>query len=36
MIRINTIDKIHLKCNCLNGSIVNSFRKPILFSLNEI
>ena len=26
------IDKRHLKCNCINGSIVNGVREPILFS----
>ena len=31
---INTtgIDKIHLKCDCIQGSIVNGIREPILFS----
>ena len=26
------IDKIHLECDCINGSIVNGIREPILFS----
>ena len=26
------IDKVHLKCDCINGSIVNGCRKPILNS----
>ena len=26
------IDKLHLKCDCINGSIVNGIREPILFS----
>ena len=25
-------DKIHLKCNCIDGSIVNGAREPILYS----
>ena len=31
---INTtgIDKIHLKCDCIEGSIVNGVQEPILFS----
>ena len=31
---INTtgIDKIHLKCDCINGSFVNVIREPILYS----
>ena len=28
----NTIDKIHLKCDCIDGSIQNGLRQPILFS----
>ena len=31
-INITGIDKIHLKCDCIQGSIVNSIREPILFS----
>ena len=31
-INISGIDKIDLKCNCLNGSIVNGVREPILYS----
>ena len=31
-INITGIDKIHLKCDCLQGSIVNGVREPILFS----
>ena len=31
-INITGIDKIHLKCNCIQGSIVNGIREPILFS----
>ena len=29
---ITGIDKIHLKCDCIEGSIVNGVREPILFS----
>ena len=31
-INITGIDKIHLKCNCIERSIVNGVREPILFS----
>ena len=31
-INITGIDKVHLKCNCIDGSIVNGVREPILFS----
>ena len=31
-INITGIDKIHLKCDCIQGSIVNSIREPILYS----
>ena len=31
-VNITGIDKIHLKCDCINGSIVNGIREPILFS----
>ena len=31
-INITRIDKIHLKCECIQGSIVNGVRKPILCS----
>ena len=31
-IKITGIDKIHLKCDCIQGSIVNGVREPILFS----
>ena len=30
---ITGIDKIHLKCDCVIGSFVNSIREPILYSL---
>ena len=31
-INFTGFDKIHLKCDCINGSIVNGVRKPILYS----
>ena len=31
-INITGIDKIHLKCDCIHGSIVNGVREPILYS----
>ena len=31
-INITGIDKIHLKCDCIEGSIVNGTREPILYS----
>ena len=31
-INITGIDKIHLKCDCIRGSIVNGIREPILYS----
>ena len=31
-INITGIDKIHLKCDCVQGSIVNGKREPILFN----
>ena len=30
---ITGTDKIHLKCDCIQSSIVNGIRGPILFSL---
>ena len=30
-IKITGIDKVHLKCDCIRGSIVNGKREPILF-----
>ena len=26
------VDKVHLKCDCINGGIVNGVREPILYS----
>ena len=31
-INITGIDKVHSKCDCINGSIVNGIREPILYS----
>ena len=31
-INIMGIDKVHLKCDCIQGSIVNGVREPILYS----
>ena len=31
-ISITGIDKVHLKCDCIQGSIVNGEREPILYS----
>ena len=31
-INITRIDKVHLKCDCIDGSIVNGIREPILYS----
>ena len=31
-INITGIDKIHLKCDCIQGSIVNGIKEPILYS----
>ena len=33
-INITSIDKVHLKCDCVDGSIVNGFREPILYSFS--
>ena len=33
-VMITTTDKVHLKCDCVDGSIVNGIRKQILFSFN--
>ena len=32
ILNLNTIDKIHLKCDAINGSIVDGVRQPILFT----
>ena len=31
-INITGIDKVHLKCDCIQGSIMNGIRQPILYS----
>ena len=31
-LNITGIDKVHLKCDCIQGSIVNGVREPILYS----
>ena len=33
-VMITTTDKVHLKCDCVEGSIVNGIREQILFSFN--
>ena len=33
---ITTTDKVHLKCDCVDGTIVNGTREQILFSFNFI
>ena len=30
-IKITRIDKVHLKCNVVDGSIVNGVREPVLY-----
>ena len=32
ILNLNTIDKIYLKCDCIDGSIQDGVRQPILFS----
>ena len=32
ILNLNTKDKIHLKCDAIDGSVVNGIRQPILFS----
>ena len=32
ILNLNTINKIHLKCNCIDGCIQDGLRQPILFS----
>ena len=32
IVNLSNTNKIHLKCDCINGSIQNGFRQPILFS----
>ena len=33
ILNLNTLDKIHLKCDVVDGSVVNAVREPTLFSL---
>ena len=33
-VMITTTDKVHLKCDCVDGSSVNGIREQILFSFN--
>ena len=33
-VMITTTDKVHLKCDCVDGSIINGIREQILFSFN--
>ena len=33
-VMITTTDKVHLKCDCVDGSIVNGIREQFLFSFN--
>ena len=33
-VMVTTTDKVHLKCDCVDGSIVNGIREQILFSFN--
>ena len=32
---LSTLDKIHLKCDIINGSVVNGRREPKLFALDK-
>ena len=32
ILKLNTTNKIHLKCDCIDGSIQNGLRQPILYS----
>ena len=33
-VNITGIDKVHLKCDCIDGSIMNGTREPILYSFS--
>ena len=33
-VMITTTDKVHLKCDCVDSSIVNGIREQILFNFN--
>ena len=30
--KLNTISKIHLKCDCIDGSVIDGVRQPIIYS----
>ena len=32
ILNLSTINKIHIKCDVIDGSVVNGIRQPILFS----
>ena len=32
ILNLNTTNKIHLKCDCIDGSVVNGLRQPIFYS----
>ena len=32
IVNLSSTNKIHLKCDCIDGSVVNGIREPILFS----
>ena len=32
VVNLGSTNKIHLKCDCIDGSVLNGFRQPILFS----
>ena len=32
ILNLSTLDKIHLKCDCFKGSIINGIQQPILYS----
>ena len=32
---MNTVDKIQLKCDCIDGSVKIGVRQPILFNFNS-
>ena len=32
IVNLNSTNKIHLKCDCIDSSVVNGIREPILFS----
>ena len=32
IINLSTLDRVHMKCDIIDGSVLNGIRKPILFS----